>query len=879
MRFRNPGGMVEETRLRLMADWHLLDERLQRLLDAAEEERASLLDQWSQQQPELAAQFEELRQKTCELPPLFLPPQAALQEVACEAVRFGPYRVIGHLGSGGMGKVLLGERDDGRFAQRVAIKCLHREAASAELVERFLWEGRILARMDHPGIARILDAGVTEDGTPYLVMEYVEGLPVTEHCDVQCLSLRGRIQLLVELCEIVEFTHRNLVIHRDLKAGNILVDGAGRPRLLDFGIAKLQAPLEARLQGQTAPEQAFFTPEIASPEQWRGEAPTPASDVFALGLLLYELLTAIHPRRRSALGQIIPPGVFDAPRRASQAVAHGLSPQQRRHGAACRALEPGRWAAQLRGDLDAILVRATEPDPAQRYQRAEELAGDLRAWLACRPVLARQKGGWQPLWKWARRHRVTSSLLLLAGSLILVLLLAAVKAREQSREADRQAALLMDLLGRSVRLEDPIAGYNQSQPQDLMRVTEQFCMENLTPYPELQARVLLELATVAYHRGEYPTALSYGSLAQQLLVGPGKPELSRQIELLGRLATYAEACGDRTRAIQLSQQRLSLVQARLPDDYARLASARNDLGNQLRYLGRYEQALELHLAAEQACLALGARDLELANTRHFTGKVQLILGRLAKAEENLRSGLALRLAIHGSVHPQVAHSHDALGQLQLRRGDLGEARIHFLQAQAIRSSIFPAGHPEHQSTLCNMGRLAFACGDLPQARQIFQQVLDFRTGKEGVEPFSAAEAWDFLARCDLAQDNSLAAVEAACLSIGLRERAFPADSPTYLDPYLTFAHAEMANGKLDSAQELVQFLLQQVQTHAPGDPQLLGQLALRQAELLARRGDSRGSLVWLHRAEGLLADQWLPTHPERAAMDRLSDQLLCAERL
>jgi serine/threonine-protein kinase len=871
MWFRNPGGMMDETRRRLMADWQLLDERLQRLLEAGEEDRASLLEQWSQQQPELVAQFGELWQQTSGLPPLFLP----LQDQAMGTTRFGPYRVIGHLGSGGMGKVLLAERDDGRFAQRVAIKCLHNAAAEPELVERFLWEGRILAHMEHPGIARILDAGVAEDGTPYLVMEYVEGLPLTQHCDARGLSLRERVQLLVEICEIVEFTHRNLVIHRDLKPGNILVDSSGRPRLLDFGIAKLLAPLEARMQGQTAPEHAFFTPEIASPEQWRGEAPTPASDVFALGLLLYELLSSVHPRRRSALGQIIPPGALDAPKRASLAVARDLAPELRRHGAACRSLEPARWSAQLRGDLDAILAKATEPDPEQRYQRAEELARDLRAWLSCRPVLARQLVGWQVIWKWVRRHRLTSALLLLASSLILAITLTAGKAREQSRMADRQAALLVDLLARSARLEDPIAGFNPEQPQDLMRVTEQFCMENLSPYPDLQARVLLELATVAYHRGEYPTAMTYGSLAQKLLFGLGEPDLAQQIELLGRLSTYAAACGDRTRSIELSQQRLALVQARLPDDYARLASARNDLGNQLRYEGRYEQALVLHQAAEQACLALGSQDLELANTRHFTGKLLLILGRLTEAERALRSGLALRLANHGPVHPQVAHSHDALGQLHLRRGDLAAARFHFQNSDAIRTSIFPIGHPEHLSTLCNRGRLAFSSGDLPLAGSLFAQVLNFRTRNDGVDPFSAAEAWDFLARSALVEDNPTHACEAAFLAVCFREQAFPADSPTYLDPYLTFARAEMANGRLDSAQDLLQFLLPQLPAQAPVDPQLAGQLALLQAELLVRMGDRTGSLVWLDRAEWLLADQWLPNHPERLAMDQLAERLAC----
>ena len=286
--------------------------------------------------------------------------------------RVGAYVIVRELGRGGMGTVFLAERADGQFEKQVAIKILNRGADTAEILRRFRSERQILARLDHPNIARLLDAGTTDDGLPYFIMDYIVGAPVTRFAAAPRLSTRQRLELFLKICVAVEFAHRNLVVHRDIKPSNILVNAEGEPKLLDFGIAKLLARDAEAAQLTT---EAHLTPICASPEQAKGDPITIATDIYSLGALLYEMLSDQKPHRFSTT----------RPTREELALVVGEQVPPPPSAVASNA----QTARLLRGDLDAIVLFAMQKEPGLRYATVADLAADIRRHLARKPVVAR----------------------------------------------------------------------------------------------------------------------------------------------------------------------------------------------------------------------------------------------------------------------------------------------------------------------------------------------------------------------------------------------------------------------------------------------------------------------------------------------------------
>jgi len=366
-----------------------------------------------------------------------------LPPVAPTLVRVGPYRLERELGRGGMGIVYLAERDDGQFRQRVALKLVRRGLeVDDRLVRRFREERRILASLEHPHIARLVDGGLTDDGLPWFAMEFVEGEPIDRYCDARQLAIEDRLALFATVCDVVQAAHQQRVVHRDLKPSNVLVTADGQPKLLDFGIAKL---LERDGDGPTTVTgsgERLLTPEHASPEQIRGEPVTEAGDVYSLGVLLYELLTGRRPFRctgRSAaeIGRMV---LEDEPPRPSAAVARPAESGTRVPVdiATARATSLVRLQRRLRGDLDAIVLKAMRKEPESRYAAAAELADDVRRHLSARPVVARRGTGGYRVRRFARRHRLSLSMaalgMLIGGAAL------AVVASTMRRSADRSTS-------------------------------------------------------------------------------------------------------------------------------------------------------------------------------------------------------------------------------------------------------------------------------------------------------------------------------------------------------------------------------------------------------------------------------------------------------
>jgi serine/threonine protein kinase len=462
--------------------WKQIEALVDQALDRPMDERAAFVRAACGQDAALRQAVEDWL-AACENPTLFpevpaaifaapLIPTSSAETAPCEpdpAPRIGAYRILRELGRGGMGTVFLAERADGQLDRRVALKLMRRGTGSdAQLHRRFLEERQILARLEHPHIATLLDGDVTADGQPFFVMQYVEGSPIDRFCDDGRLSVDARLRVFLNVCAAVQHAHRHQVVHRDLKPGNILVAADGQPKLLDFGIAKLLGPAAPDAAQLTRTGERLLTPEYASPEQIRGEAVTPASDVYALGVLLHGLLSGRRPFRRGArtpheLERAI---LEEEPTQPSAAVT-GAGAGERESATAqtisqVRATTPDRLRRRLRGDLDAIVLTALRKDPAQRYADAGQLADDIERHLQGLPIRARGRAPAYRLRALARRHRMSlamGALGMLAGATLLAVALAR-RSNEDARLSALRAGTPVLAIGR-------IADYRQGRGESV----------------------------------------------------------------------------------------------------------------------------------------------------------------------------------------------------------------------------------------------------------------------------------------------------------------------------------------------------------------------------------------------------------------------------
>lgn len=419
-------------------DWSAVKRELVRILDLAGDERAAAVAQLQETDPELAAEVESLCAAQPESDFLASPALAALAAHAALAAnaaadarsgveppfpaggdasgatqvpeRIGPWRIEGEIGRGGMGTVYRARRDDGAFEQTVAVKLVRPELSSEMLRRRFLSERRILASLEHPNIARVLDGGTTAAGVPYLVLEHVTGQPVDAYADARRLTIEDRLRLFTRVCAAVQHAHQKLVLHRDIKTANVLVDDSGEPKLLDFGIAKILAPEAAEGPDDDLTALGLARPltlEWASPEQLRGEPLTTAADVYSLGVLLFVLLSGRRPRRHGGESA------------DTFAAAIEMAPPPTLHAAATGSAAPGVDRRRLRGDLDRIARKALDADSQRRYATASDFAADVERYLAGQPVEAHPDALGYRLRKFLGRHRAAATTaLLVAASLV-----------------------------------------------------------------------------------------------------------------------------------------------------------------------------------------------------------------------------------------------------------------------------------------------------------------------------------------------------------------------------------------------------------------------------------------------------------------------------
>jgi serine/threonine-protein kinase len=650
--------------------------------------------------------------------------------------RFGPYRVIRALGRGGMGRVYLAHRDDDQFHRQVAIKVAN-DAQGPDDLSRFRAERQILAGLDHPNIARLLDGGTTEAGVPYLVLEYVEGEPIDVYCDAREVPLEERIRLLRTVCLAVQHAHQSLVVHRDLKPANILVSPEGIPKLLDFGIAKLLTP-GALAQGPalTRGLPVPMTLEYASPEQVRSGAITTSSDVYSLGVLLYELLTGCRPLRieGSTFTEIEKIVCEVDPEPPSAAVgwpaerAGGRSPEER---ARARGTTPERLHRAIRGDLDTIVLMALRKTPARRYGAAEQLAEDLRRHDEGLPVRARRSTIPYRAAKFVRRNGYALAIAAIVATLVLgfgisrARLAAAFRAqRDQAeREADtarRVETFLEDLF----RLADPGEQRGASvTAREMLDLASEQVQRQFADRPEVRAELLDALGTIYRHLGLYTRAepmLEQALALRRSVLGEESVVTAQSLMHLGELSLdqsrFAEGEPLVRRALEIRQRKLG------PDD-TQVAEALHVLGLAEGYQGRLDEAersLRQALAVRQKA---GVDSVVVASTLDRLAQVLEDRGDLHEAEALARRAVEILDAKVGD-HPTTARSLGRLGEILRREGEFAAAEAPIRRSLDIHRKIMGPDHPMVAADLHNLANLLRDRGDASPAEAVYRESLD-----------------------------------------------------------------------------------------------------------------------------------------------------------
>ena len=714
--------------------------------------------------------------------------------------RIGAYEISAEIGRGGMGTVYAARRADDQFRKRVAIKIVRRGTDTDSVLRRFRNERQILAALDHPNIARLLDGGVTADGLPYLVMEYVEGQQLLEYCDRHKLATGDRLKLFRSVCSAVQFAHQNLVVHRDLKPSNILITAEGVPKLLDFGIAKLLNPeLGSQTMEYTESAMRLMTPDYASPEQVRGEPITTSSDVYSLGVVLYELLTGHRPYRvknaqpqeiARVVGEQVPDKPSTAVTRVEEVPGPGgagsvsVTPQS---VSITRDSEPEKLRRRLLGDLDTIVFMAMRKEPQRRYASVEQLSEDVLRHLEGRPVMARQDTFGYRAGKFIRRHRAAVAA---AGLVILALVAGLVMTLREKREAEVQRARaerrfndVRKLAGSFLfEFHDAIRNLPGSTPaRELVVKRALEYLNDLSKESSSDPTLRRDLAAAyqkvgdvqgsrsAANLGDTPGAMKSYRKALELREAlaaqdPGNVEVQGELAVtLDSVGDMLSQTGDKAGANDAYGRALKIREALVASDpksvsarrslgasYHRLASFLADRQEYREALPFWRKEVDLYEALWRENPNDSRAQRNVALSYKYTGGTLESLGDKAAALELYRKAVALDEA-RSAANPtdaeariDLSFSYGALSVCLSNMGDLDGALETYRKALAIRQALADADpkNVNAQSALVRahwrIGHFLDKKGDAASALASFRKALAIQEGLSRVDPSNEA---------------------------------------------------------------------------------------------------------------------------------------------
>ena len=693
-------------------DRRRLNDLFDRAIDVPPAQRTHWLDDECPEDPELRAELERwLRADASSSDFLERPPPvvaAAIDTFAANAndlPHFAGWRTVRRIGSGGTGEVWLAERI-GDFEQHAAIKQL--AYPTPGLLQRFRQERQILARLDHPHIARLIDGGVGGDGAPYLAMEFVDGTPIIDFARDRALDIRARLALFVRVCAAVQYAHRNLVVHRDLKPSNIFVDGDGNPKLLDFGIAKVLATTDESAATQTAAR--MLTPDYAAPEQFSGDAITTATDVYSLGVVLYELLVGTRPPRRDMTTE-------------SANVDDVFAPS-----AAAARTKNKTLTRALRGDLDRIVITALAIEPSRRYPSVEAFAADIQRHLDGRPISVRRDSTSYRLRKFAARNRYAVAAAILVIAVCVAAAAISVRQAQLARaQAQRATAVRQFLTGVFAQANPDEAQGKPITAHQLLEAGEHQLARDAHPTPAVAGDVAALLGRLYRDIGDRDHGWQLLQTALADSSDRRMPDDVRARVLLGVASAESEdrdAYGD---ALAHARQALALIETTTPDDAETLADAHRIIALSLIRRGEDDAAAAFLDKNIQGDARFGVRSEALADEYVLHGVALGNLARFDSAQIAFDSGAAMLRDLFGERSNRYAYALNETAQMLILKGDLAHAEP--LQREVFDIHLSTLG-PDHYNTqtarhnligvLEEQGRLAEA---LPQRLELSEQIL------------------------------------------------------------------------------------------------------------------------------------------------------------
>ena len=851
------------------------------LLELPSEARRLRLSELADHDPEIRKRLEALLAADEAASEFLVPPADTAAADPLVGRDVGPYRIERRLGSGGMADVYLARRADGAFEREVAVKFVRPGLSREALIGRFRTERQILARLRHPHIAQLLDGGVTDDGRPYLMVEYVDGEPLDAYCARNELDVSERLRLFLVVCGAVQFAHANLVIHRDLKPGNILVDDEGEVKLLDFGIAKVLRPDGAT--DLTLTRDRMLTPRYSSPEQITGKPVTTASDVYTLGVLLYELLTGLAPYavETTSPAEVARIVTTEEPVRPSRAVRE--APQE------ALPAPSERLARRLAGDLDTIVLKALRKEPARRYESVAGLADDIRRHLEGLPVAARPDTLGYRVSRFARRNRP----MVVAGGMVLALIVGALGvtlglyaqargARIMAERARTEAELQKDTAERVAGfLQNLFASVDPSSRQSSEPVTVDELLQDagarlehdLGDRPLLAASLYRTLGVSRRQLADYAgaeTDLERGLVLLQDHPGP------ERVRLLIALGGTRKLAGDLVAAVRVLERAVAEADS-LGLDLER-ARARGSLGSALAESGRHDRALASLLQAEGLLRSEDPVDeTSLAGVLTDLGLLRMRRGENRLAEPALTEARDLLIAANGERHSTVATARNSLGYLLMDLARYQEAEKELRNAVEVLAAVYPADHPALLSARGNLARCYQAAGDVDRAVAVSRDIVDGFRATLGDAHQNTGHAVHNLGFFVLEQGR---AAEAAALfqeAAGIYVRSLGPDHPYVAVAEFNRARALREEGRVAEAEracrsslDLRRRVLRQNHPDIARSADLLG-------SLLTERGDDAGAAPYLREAVTVGRASHGPRHPITAGFEaRLGE---CLTRL
>ncbi len=624
----------------------------------------------------------------------------------------GPYTIIREIARGGMGVVYEGKRE-AEFTQRVAIKLIRSGLGTGDTVRRFHTERSALARLNHPNIAKLLDGGSLPDGTPYFIMEFVEGVPVDVYCDENKLGIEERLHLFRAVCDAVHYAHQNLIVHRDLKPGNIFVTETG-VKLLDFGIAKLLSTEAVPSDGQaltfsqTQHLERFFTPEYASPEQILGAPVTTSSDTYSLGVLLYKLLTGQRPYhfKTTALRDVEQTIIECQPTRPSSAVLNADAA-----AAANRATSNMKLAKTLSGDLDTIVLKALQKEPERRYASVQQLDEDIRRYLAGRPVAARKDSFGYRFSKFVRRNRVAVAAFVIVNLVIIGGIGGVVwqgiraererdRAQAEAEKAQEVIRVLNEMLSaadvtRATKKDITVA---EVLDQALQRIERDFASR-----PELAADLLSTIGSTYESLQLFDKAEAAKRKVlerQRQSYGGDHPKVAEALHALGEFHYLRE---NRAVAESLFSSSLAIFHRRAEPSKA-YALMLNDYGVFVQDEGKYQLANSLLLSALKIYRNIpGDNRKDIATSLHNLALSKDWQGKYQEADSLYRASLAIQRDAYGNNNVMIAFTIGNLGYIAEARNDYAEAERLFRESLAIRRSLLSDDHSDLAASKIKLG--------------------------------------------------------------------------------------------------------------------------------------------------------------------------------